>query len=100
MSTDELDYFLSEGEVCALIRLSRSSVYRMEQAHEFPKRMRIGGVIRWSSREVAEWQRKVRAEQRIKLPPLPASRVSKKLLAARAQAPRTPRRVKPLRFAS
>jgi prophage regulatory protein len=93
----EIDKFVGRATLRRLFRCHDSTLYRLEQRGQFPRRMRIAGRVYWSLREVLAWMDQRKAERET-LPPVPPSRVSKKMIAARAQLPRTPRS-KALRFA-
>jgi len=53
-----LDRFLTWPEVHALVRLSRTTVWRIERLGEFPKRRRISrGRVAWREAEILAWIR-------------------------------------------
>lgn len=52
---DEDRLLLRPEEVCRLLGLSRSLVYRMMADHEIPGVVRIGGSIRVSASILKEW---------------------------------------------
>jgi prophage regulatory protein len=86
----EIDKFVGRETLRRLIRCHDSTIYRLEQSGQFPRRMRIAGRVYWSLREILAWM-DARKAARETLPPVPPSRVSKKMIAARAKLPRTPR---------
>jgi prophage regulatory protein len=50
------DRFLTWPEVHALIRLSRSTVWRLEKAGKFPPRVRISpGRVGWRASEIHDY---------------------------------------------
>ena len=96
MSEPKLDIMLSKKQVMKITGLSDSTLFRQEQAGTFPRRIAIAkGRVAWSQREIVEWLERVKAT-RPQLPPLPPQRLSRKMIEARAHAPRTKR----LRFAA
>lgn len=49
-------------EVCRAVGFKKTSIYRWMNAGEFPKAIKIGSCVRWSSTEVEEWiAEKIRA---------------------------------------
>jgi prophage regulatory protein len=49
--------FLRLPAVCACTGLSRSQIYRLEAAGDFPKRVKLGAAAAaWIDSEVARWQ--------------------------------------------
>ena len=53
---DRPDRFLIWPEVHALVRLSRSTVWRLEQAGKFPPRIRISpGRVAWRESEIRDY---------------------------------------------
>ena len=54
-----MDAFLSLADVIRLTRYSRTSIYRMERAHKFPSRVRLGPKkVVWVASEVEDWMNK------------------------------------------
>ena len=50
-----MDRLLVLPEVLAVTHLTKSPLYRLIAAGDFPKPLRIGTVARWSELEVQEW---------------------------------------------
>ncbi|MEO8998335.1 MAG: AlpA family transcriptional regulator [Rhodanobacter sp.] len=49
--------FLRLPEVCRVTGLSRSQIYRLEAAGQFPQHVKLGAsASAWIDREVAQWQ--------------------------------------------
>jgi predicted DNA-binding transcriptional regulator AlpA len=90
-----IDKLIGKKLLAKMIDCHPETIFRWEQRGEFPKRMRVGGRVFWSLREVLDWLEAVKSKRET-LPPLPPSRVSRKMVAARARLPRTKR----LRFAA
>jgi predicted DNA-binding transcriptional regulator AlpA len=96
VSEPQLDIMLSKKQVMKITGLSDSTLFRQEQQGVFPRRIAIAkGRVAWSQREIIAWLERVKAD-RPGLPPLPPNRMSRKMVHARAHAPRTKR----LRFAA
>lgn len=57
---------LSISEVCDLVGLSRSMVYKSmkEPACAFPQPIKIGALSRWLLEDIVEWTRELRDRQR------------------------------------
>lgn len=56
-SLPRLDRLLSMRELLDLIPYSRASIYRLEAAGKFPKRLKIGdNKIAWREADVLAWQ--------------------------------------------
>jgi len=50
------DRYIRKAELLAAIGLSASTVWRMEKAGRFPKRVRLGqNSVAWSRNQVEEW---------------------------------------------
>ena len=50
------DEFLTVREVCRITRMSRSTLWRMERAGNFPKRVRrTDATVAWRASEVHAW---------------------------------------------
>ena len=50
------DPIMRVRDVCALIQLSRVTLYRMEDGGRFPRRHRLGpGTVGWHESEVKAW---------------------------------------------
>lgn len=49
------DRLLDIKQVQALTAVSRASIWRWESAGKFPKRIRLGGAIRWRESEIQQW---------------------------------------------
>ncbi len=90
-----IDKLIGKRFLAKLIDCHPETIYRWEQAGTFPRRMRVNGRVFWSLREVLDWMEQVKSKRET-LPPVPPSRVSRKMIAARARLPRTKR----LRFAA
>lgn len=51
-----VDHLLTRPEVEALVRLSRSEIYRRMRKGQFPLPLRIGDrAVRWKASEVEKW---------------------------------------------
>jgi prophage regulatory protein len=50
-----LDRFLRLAEVQAMVSLSRSQVYALAQAGEFPRPVKLGSSSRWSQLAIQRW---------------------------------------------
>lgn len=50
-----LDRFLRLAEVQAMVGLSRSQVYALAQAGDFPRPVKLGSSSRWSLKAVQAW---------------------------------------------
>lgn len=51
-----MDQILREPEVLKIVKLSRSTVWRLEKAGLFPRRKRIGvRAVAWSLEEIQRW---------------------------------------------
>jgi prophage regulatory protein len=58
--------FLTRPEVCERVRLSYSTVWRMERAGEFPARRRLSkGRVAWFAEEVERW---IQERERVEAP--------------------------------
>jgi excisionase family DNA binding protein len=44
------------ADVCRLLRVHRSTIWRLIQAGEFPAGCRIRGLLLWRASDVAAWQ--------------------------------------------
>lgn len=54
---------INEKEVLALIGLSRSTLWRLERAGQFPSRLQVSTrAVRWNLAEVLEW---IESRQRV-----------------------------------
>ena len=54
--TGKDDRILSLKEVCKITTLSRTQIYRLEAAGNFPRRVLLGpGRVGWSNREILGW---------------------------------------------
>jgi prophage regulatory protein len=52
-----MDDLLRQHEVQKLVRLSRSTIWRLESAGQFPKRVQISeNAVGWYEREVLAWR--------------------------------------------
>jgi predicted DNA-binding transcriptional regulator AlpA len=50
------EYFISPKEVCAMVGLSRSTIYNLENAGTFPKKIRVSQyVVRYRVGDIREW---------------------------------------------
>ena len=60
---------INEKEVLALIGLSRSTLWRLERAGQFPSRLQVSTrAVRWNLAEVLEW---IESRQRVNHKPMP-----------------------------
>ena len=60
---------INEKEVLALIDLSRSTLWRLERAGQFPSRLQVSTrAVRWNLAEVLEW---IESRQRVNHKPMP-----------------------------
>ncbi len=60
---------INEKEVLALIGLSRSTLWRLERAGQFPSRLQVSTrAVRWNLAEVLEW---IESRQRVNDQPVP-----------------------------
>ncbi len=54
---------INEKQVLALIGLSRSTLWRLEQSGQFPSRLQVSTrAVRWNLAEVLEW---IESRQRV-----------------------------------
>jgi predicted DNA-binding transcriptional regulator AlpA len=91
-----IDKLIGKKVLTKMIDCHPETIFRWEQRGEFPKRMRVNGRVFWSLREILDWIEQVKSKRET-LPPVPPSRISRKMIEARRSAPRV---MKPLRFAS
>ncbi|MEG3084043.1 AlpA family transcriptional regulator [Sphingomonas sp. PB2P12] len=62
MTTDTTDRLLRLRDVMAVVGFSRSKIYKMIRAGEFPAPYKPGGASsRWSEAEIGEWVDSVKA---------------------------------------
>ncbi len=55
-ASTEPDRLIAHAEVCQLTSLSRTSIWRLEKAHDFPHRRRIGpNRVAWKLSEIRAW---------------------------------------------
>ena len=60
---------INEKQVLALIGLSRSTLWRLEQSGQFPSRLQVSTrAVRWNLAEVLEW---IESRQRVNHKPVP-----------------------------
>ena len=60
---------INEKQVLALIGLSRSTRWRLEQSGQFPSRRQVSTrAVRWNLAEVLEW---IESRQRVNHKPVP-----------------------------
>ena len=60
---------INEKQVLALIGLSRSTLWRLERAGQFPSRLQVSTrAVRWNLAEVLEW---IESRQRVNDQPVP-----------------------------
>ena len=60
---------INEKKVLALIGLSRSTLWRLEQSGQFPSRRQVSTrAVRWNLAEVLEW---IESRQRVNHKPMP-----------------------------
>lgn len=55
MNNKQQDRLLNVKQVQSLTSASRASIWRWERAGKFPKRIRLGGVIRWRESDIQKW---------------------------------------------
>src|ERR1700704_3640141 len=84
---DEVDFFLTKHQVAELLGVKVASLYRIEHRGAMPRGFRFDGKVRWSLREMITFMKLIKAE-RAELPPVPPSRMSRKMIEARRSAPR------------
>jgi prophage regulatory protein len=61
VNTSELDGILREPQVLALANVCHSTLWRMERAGRFPKRVKITDrSVGWRRREVERWLEELR----------------------------------------
>ena len=46
---------LDVGEVAAMLRCSRRHVYRLADAGQMPRPVKLGSLVRWSRARLEEW---------------------------------------------
>ena len=55
---DRVEPMLRRRELCALVGMSTTTIYRMMREGRFPRPVQIGDLlVAWRERDVAEWQR-------------------------------------------
>jgi prophage regulatory protein len=65
MNSEKQDRIIRKTELLSIIPLSHVTIWRMEKAGKFPKRVQIGGnAVGWLVSEVNQWM-KQKAEARI-----------------------------------
>jgi len=65
MNSEKQDRIIRKTELLSIIPLSHVTIWRMEKAGKFPKRVQIGGnSVGWLVSEVNQWM-KQKAEARI-----------------------------------
>jgi excisionase family DNA binding protein len=50
-----LPLLLSVSQVCALLNVSRSTLFRLEKSGEIPGRVTLGGQVRYHRQVIEEW---------------------------------------------
>jgi prophage regulatory protein len=59
-----LDRVIRKKELLPFIGLSDVTIWRMERAGKFPRRIRLGGnSVGWYESEIIEWQERKKAER-------------------------------------
>lgn len=59
-----LDRVIRKKELLPFIGLSDVTIWRMERAGKFPRRIRLGGnSVGWYESEIIEWQEQKKAER-------------------------------------
>lgn len=71
MKTDTfLPKFVTAGEICQHLGISRGTIYYQMKNGTFPKQINFGRTARWERAKVIEWveQQKAKAEHREPMP--------------------------------
>ena len=56
MNTEKQDRIIRKAELLSIIPLSHVTIWRMEKAGKFPKRVQIGGnAVGWLASEINNW---------------------------------------------
>jgi excisionase family DNA binding protein len=55
VKSDVLPLLLTCADVCALLNISRSTLFRLEKSGEVPGRVTIGGQVRYHRQVIEEW---------------------------------------------
>lgn len=64
MNTEKQDRIIRKAELLSIIPLSHVTIWRMEKAGKFPKRVQIGGnAVGWLASEVNQWIKQKAAER-------------------------------------
>jgi len=50
-----LPLLLTVSQVCALLNISRSTIFRLEKSGEMPGRVNIGGQVRYHRQVIEDW---------------------------------------------
>jgi len=59
-----MDRIIRKKELLKAIGLSDVTIWRMERAGKFPRRIRLGGnSVGWYESEIIEWQERKKAER-------------------------------------
>jgi excisionase family DNA binding protein len=53
--SDEVSLLLSCSEVCSLLKISRSTLDRLEKAGSLPGRVKLGGQVRYHRQVIEDW---------------------------------------------
>jgi predicted DNA-binding transcriptional regulator AlpA len=94
------EYFISLKEVSAMVGLSRSTIYNLEKAGTFPKKIRIGqNVVRYRVGEIREWMQSLQKAGRTNIgkePEVLSNRQQQRLMQlALKRVPRPPPKARP-----
>ncbi len=54
---------LTVADVCALLNISRSTLFRLEQSGGLPGRVKLGGQVRYHRETIEEWLRGIVKDQ-------------------------------------
>ncbi len=61
-----MDRIIRKKELFHMVPLSDATIWRMEKAGKFPKRLQLGGnSVGWSESEVREWQDQLKAARSV-----------------------------------
>jgi prophage regulatory protein len=64
---------LRQRDVCRLLQVSRSTLFRWERAGAFPARLRVGpGIVAWRKSDIDDWLRSRPAAAGTATPPVSA----------------------------
>lgn len=66
--TESLVHLMTIKQVCSYLQVSRTTVWKLAKTSEFPRAISLGGLIRYSKKEVEDWLQNLRitkSEQKI-----------------------------------